>query len=119
MNAKEWLALNDPTYVKPTEKAAKTRKIAFSREAIEALSGSAVRKVGGRYVQCSPMAFVGGEDYSIEPTYDATQEQDIQQVQTKSNVLTHRSHGKGNHKAKRRALRLARKNKYKVAKGFC
>jgi hypothetical protein len=56
----DWLAANDPTYVKPAMKAAQTRKVAFSREAIEAMSGSAVRKVGGRYVQCSPLAFVGG-----------------------------------------------------------
>jgi hypothetical protein len=60
MNAKEWLKENDPTYVEPAKKAAKTRKIAFSREAIEAMSGSAMRKVNGRYVQCSPLAFVGG-----------------------------------------------------------
>ena len=56
----DWLAENDPTYVKPAEKAAQTRKVAFSPAAIEAMSGSAIRKVGGRYVQCSPLAFVGG-----------------------------------------------------------
>ena len=61
ITAKEWLAQNDPTYVKPAEKAAATRKVAFTPEAIEAMSGSAMRKVNGRYVQCSPLAFVGSE----------------------------------------------------------
>ena len=64
MTAKEWLALNDPNYIKPAVKAAQTRKVAFSREAIEAMSGSAVRKIGGKYVQCSPLAFVGSGEES-------------------------------------------------------
>jgi hypothetical protein len=84
----EWLAANDPKYVAPATKAVATRRVAFNREAMEnILSGQVTRKVGGRYIQCSPIAFVGGSEEcagSMEPAYEATQEQDVLSAQFSS-----------------------------------
>ena len=107
----EWLAVNDPTYVKPAVKAVATRKVAFSPAAIEAMSGSAVRKVGGRYCQVSPIAFVGGSEESvgaIEPTYEATQEQEV--LARQFSKPTHQP-GKNSRANKNQRQRLAKRAK--------
>ena len=109
----EWLAANDPKYITPATKAVVTRRVAFNREAMEnLLSGQVTRKVAGRYVQCSPIAFIGGNEEStgsMEPTYEATQEQDVLSAQFNSS----RQHKAGaNSKATRnQRRRLAKRAK--------
>ena len=102
----EWLAANDPKYVKPATKAVATKRISFSVEALEAMYGSATRKVGGRYVQVNPIAFVGGNEESVgsvEPTYDATQEQEVLATQLAPSTHKAGSHSKATRNQRRRA----------------
>jgi len=62
LTGKEWLAKNDPLYVSPQAKAAKTREIPFSPESLAAMmGGTGLRKVGGKTVQCLSVGFEGDE----------------------------------------------------------
>ena len=62
MTGKEWLALNDPCYVSPQAKAAKTREIPVDPLALAAiLGGTGLRRVGGKTVQCLAIGFEGDE----------------------------------------------------------
>jgi hypothetical protein len=105
----EWLAANDPKYVKPAMKAAATKRLTFSSEALEAMYGSATRKVNGRYVQVNPLAFVGNEESSaVEPTYEATQEQEV--LTTQLAPSAHKA-GKNSKASRNQRRRLARRAK--------
>lgn len=68
-----WLKANDPSYVSPAKKAAKTRKIALNLEAMgNLISGQSAHKVAGKWIQIDPLAF--GAECSIS----AHQEQDVE-----------------------------------------
>ena len=69
MTGKEWLALNDPTYVKPAMKAARTREIPYSPEALAAMyGGTGLRRIGGKTVQCVAVGFEGSGEGNGEIT---------------------------------------------------
>jgi len=63
LTAKEWLAANDPQYVSPQDKAARTRETPYSPQALAAIvGGTGLRKVGGRFTQCLAVGFEGGTE---------------------------------------------------------
>ena len=74
MTGKEWLAANDPEYVSPQQKAAKTRATEFDTEAydelVEAQSTTVAVKINGVYQQRAMVGFTceaDGETHTVEP----------------------------------------------------
>jgi hypothetical protein len=86
--AAAWLSLNDPQYVAPAQKAAQTRTIPVSPEALAAMmGGTGLRKVGGSYRQCLSVGFEGGTgegDGSVTPIVEAAQERDIDRTRNEA-----------------------------------
>ena len=77
LTGKEWLAANDPTYVSPQAKAAKTREIPFSPDALGALlGGQGTVKSHGKYQQRLLVGF-GESEGDMIPTFNPTQAIDL------------------------------------------
>jgi hypothetical protein len=84
-----WLAANDPQYVSPIEKAARTRMIPVDPMALAAFMGrgGGVRKVGGRYTQAPVLGFEGGTgegDGECVPVVDAVQESTVDRTRNEA-----------------------------------
>lgn len=63
VTAKEWLRANDPKWVEPAKKAARTRATPYDMDTLgELLSGSVMRKVGGVWRSMAPTALCGDSD---------------------------------------------------------
>lgn len=106
-------------WITADEQAATQARRLFNRSRkdrdVDTMPAMSVAKVGGVFKQVSAIGFVGeGEGQSrTEPIAEATQEVEVEQARARLQGLTHRSHGRSNHKSRRQAIREARKAKYR------
>lgn len=116
-NAEEWAA-----WQKADDAAARVAKAQFTKQRnktacdLDKMPELGLAKVNGRYKQVTLMGFEdGGENEfgQAVPVVEAKQDNQVDYVKQRSNSLTHRTHAKSNHRAKRQALREVRKAKYR------
>lgn len=106
-----WLKENDPEYVSPAKKAARTRATPFSNEALEAFSDCTTRKVNGVWASVSNLGYEGGSEEvagSIVPVYQPRQEIMVDAVK-QLNEVVHRRGGAPGRSQRRRLAKRGRK----------
>lgn len=106
----DWLKANDPSYVSPQKKAAHTRTIPVDPERLgEMMAGASTVKVGGTWVQRTPIGFAGdGEDSFVAEVIDHTTSPDRIVTLAQTHVAR-AAHSRNRTKAqKRRARRRGR-----------
>jgi len=111
-----WLKANDPQYVSPAKKAAKTRKTDFDYKAYEqTISEYTTTKINGKWVNVPVgVGFCCGGEGRVEPSYAATQEDELLAKEIKACSKTHRGGAKT--KSEKNKIRRDKKKAEKKAK---